>query len=83
MSKSPGVVLKSKFVMPSSSEYNNYVEYMDRDDVKKGINIDRDSNNMNDFQVYHSYINYMSDEEKEGSLFTNTIDELNLKQKKN
>ncbi|GLY11964.1 MobP2 family relaxase [Pseudobacillus badius] len=82
MSRSPGVVLKSKFVMPSASEYNNYVEYMDRDDVKREVQVNRHSQAVNDFQVYHSYINYMGDEEKQGSLFTSDIDELNSKQKR-
>ena len=82
MSRSPGVVLKSKFVMPSASAYNNYVEYMDRDDVKREVQVNRHSQAVNDFQVYHSYINYMGDEEKQGSLFTSDIDELNSKQKR-
>ncbi|MBS4203654.1 MobP2 family relaxase [Lederbergia citrea] len=61
----PGVVLKSKFVMPGSAEYKKYVDY-----------IDRDTKQLNDFRVFHSYMDYMEDDEKQGSLFTNEADQL-------
>ncbi|MFD1707547.1 MobP2 family relaxase [Siminovitchia sediminis] len=77
----PAVVLKSKFVMPSSAEYKKYVDYIDREDVKKVLKVDRDSKQLNDFQVFHSYMNYMGDDEKQGSLFTNDADQLDENKK--
>lgn len=81
MSGSPGVVLKSKFVMPGSKDFEDYVEYIDRDDVKRKVAINRSSLKSNDFQVFHSYMEYMGDEEKEGSLFTISKDELTDEEK--
>lgn len=77
----PGVVLKSKFIMPGTNEFKKYVEYIDRDDAKLEVNVNRESKNLTDFELFHSYVNYMGDEKKEGSLFTEDIDELNFKQK--
>lgn len=77
----PAVVLKSKFVMPSSAEYKKYVDYIDREDVKKVLKMDRASKQLNDFQVFHSYMDYMGDDEKQGSLFTNDADQLDEKEK--
>lgn len=77
----PAVVLKSKFVMPSSDEYKEYVNYIDRDDVKMEVNVNLDSKDLTDFHVFHSYMDYIGDDKKQGSLFTNEVDELNKKQK--
>lgn len=81
MSGSPGVVLKSKFVMSDSKDFEDYVEYIDRDDVKRKVAINRSSEKSNDFQVFHSYMEYMGDEEKEGALFTISKDELTDEEK--
>lgn len=80
-SSRPGVVLKSKFIMPGTNEFKKYVEYIDRDDAKLEVNVNRESKNLTDFELFHSYVDYMGDEKKEGSLFTEDIDELNFKQK--
>lgn len=77
----PGVVLKSKFIMPGTNEFKKYVEYIDRDDAKLEVNVNRESKNLTDFELFHAYVDYMGDEKKEGSLFTEDIDELNFKQK--
>ncbi len=34
MNSSPGVVLKSRFVMQSSDEYHDFISYIDRDATK-------------------------------------------------
>ena len=81
LTTTPAVVLKSKFVMPSSDEYKEYVNYIDRDDVKMEVNVNLDSKDLTDFHVFHSYMDYIGDDKKQGSLFTNEVDELNKKQK--
>lgn len=58
--------------MPSSREYTDYVSYIDREDAK--INLDVESEK--EFSVYHSYMDYMGDELKQGALFTNEQDNL-------
>ncbi|WP_229386599.1 hypothetical protein [Lysinibacillus sphaericus] len=49
---SPGVVLKSRFVMPSSDEYKDFINYIDRDDAKVTENIIVDENDS--FSVFIS-----------------------------
>ncbi len=34
----PGVVLKSRFVLSDKSDFDNYVEYIDREEAKKKSN---------------------------------------------
>lgn len=80
---SPAVVLKSKFILPTSKEYTEYVNYIDRDDAKVNVNIDRDSSNATDFSLFHSFMDYMDDEEKHGELFTDTKDTLSDNEKGN
>ena len=79
MGSTPGIVLKSKFVMPSSKGFNDYVSYIDRDDakVKQEIVVSRDANATEDFSVFHSYLDYMGDDEKQGALFTRDKNQLN------
>lgn len=72
----PAVVLKSKFVMPSSKEYQDYVSYIDRKDAKRDVEIDLDSKKTNDFFIFHSYMDYMDDDKKYGALFTDDKDVL-------
>jgi len=33
-SVTPGVVLKTKFVLPNSDAFQNYIEYVDREEAK-------------------------------------------------
>ncbi len=76
---SPGVVLKSRFVMPSSDEYKDFINYIDRDDAKVTENIIVDENDS--FSVFYQYMDYMGDENKQGALFTCTEDFVNVEQK--
>ncbi|MDY0407197.1 MobP2 family relaxase [Virgibacillus sp. 179-BFC.A HS] len=78
---SPAVVLRSKFVTPQSSAFNNYINYMDREDAKKHVKINNSSNKENDFDVFYNFIDYMDDDEKQGELFTSSKDELDDKEK--
>lgn len=78
---SPAVILKSKFIMPNVKEYKDYVEYIDRDDAKKEVVVDRDSEDLTDFKMFHHFMEYMGDEEKDGQLFTENNDELTNEQK--
>lgn len=79
----PAVVLKSKFVVPESQEFRDYVDYLDRDSakVKQVVSFDHESDEMENFKVFHSFMDYMGDEEKEGDLFTDTKDSLNENEK--
>lgn len=77
----PGIVLKTKFVLPHSKEYEGYVKYIDRDEAKLNIELGK-SGKAHDFAVFHSYMDYMGDEEKEGHLFTATHNQLTDAQKK-
>ncbi|OES43361.1 MobP2 family relaxase [Domibacillus iocasae] len=67
----PAVVIKSKFILSSGSKsnFNNYLNYMDRK---------KTHSNENDFQNYQDY---MSNEEKSTGLFTSSNDELNAEEK--
>ncbi|NBJ68928.1 hypothetical protein D1839_05490 [Roseburia sp. 1XD42-34] len=78
----PGIVLVSKFVMADSKEYQDYINYIDRDEakVKQQLNFKRDHED--DFQILHHYMEYMGDEEKQGELFTQHHNKLDDKQKK-
>ena len=78
---SPAVVLRSKFVTPSSSVFNNYINYMDREDAKQHMRIDASFDKENDFDVFYNFMDYMDDEEKQGELFTSSKDGLNDKEK--
>lgn len=73
---SPAIVLRSKFVMPSSKEYSDYVSYIDREDAKRKIEVAGGAKEENNFAVYHSFIDYVGDEEKKGELFTSSKDSI-------
>ncbi|MFY2307155.1 MobP2 family relaxase [Lysinibacillus fusiformis] len=79
MNSSPGVVLKSQFVMPSSDEYQDFINYIDRDAAKVNENIIFDENDS--FSVFYQYMDYMGDENKQGALFSSTEDIINAEQK--
>lgn len=76
MSNSPFVVMKSKFIKSNSGkganfDYNNFLNYMDRDNTKKQIN------------EYSNYQNYMeNDNEETSGLFSNNDDFLTEEKKK-
>jgi len=74
---SPAVVLRSKFVTPQSSVFNNYINYMDREDAKQNVEINNASDHENEFDVFYQFMDYMDDEAKQGELFTADQDYLN------
>lgn len=78
---SPAVVLRSKFVTPRSSTFNDYINYMDRVDAKQHVKMDTSSDKENDFDVFYHFMDYMDDDEKQGELFTSSKDRLNDKEK--
>ena len=78
---SPAVVLRSKFVTPESSTFNDYINYMDREDAKQQMKMDVSSDQENDFDVFYNFMDYMDDDEKQGELFTSSKDRLNDKEK--
>lgn len=84
MTQTPGVVLKSKFVLPGNSGYKNYIKYINRDEatVKETIIMDESNSDEPMFEVYYSYMSYMGDEKKDGYLFTDKQDKLNEEEKK-
>ncbi|MYL22023.1 hypothetical protein GLW04_19295 [Halobacillus litoralis] len=57
------VIIKSRFIKGNQKRFNDYVNYMDRDEAKDPT----------DFSMYN---NYMSDERKATSLFTSENSEL-------
>src|SRR5699024_7461022 len=77
MSDTPSVIIKSKFIAPkkskgksASTDYNNFLNYMDRDNTKKDIN------------GYSNYQEYMErNNEKSSGLFSNNKDHLTEKEK--
>ncbi|MFG3432790.1 MobP2 family relaxase [Lysinibacillus fusiformis] len=79
MNSSPGVVLKSRFVMPSSDEYQDFISYIDRDAAKVNEKIIVDENDS--FSIFYQYMDYMGDEKKQGALFSSTEDIINAEQK--
>lgn len=81
MLMTPGIVLKSKFVMPGTSEYKQYVNYINRDEAKYNCKLELNEKN-DSFSLYYSYMDYMGDEEKQGMLFTQTDDLLSPADKK-
>src|SRR5699024_1474374 len=64
----PAIILKSKYIVPSSKEYKNYINYINRDNAKLNLDINVQDND-NSFKVFHSYMDYMNDDEKQGQLF--------------
>lgn len=77
----PAVVLKSKFVVSNDKAFNDYINYIDRDGAKQVIDYTHDFNNQNDFTLFHSFMDYMGNEEKEGELFNKDANSLDKKEK--
>lgn len=78
---SPAVVLRSKFVTPQSRTFNDYINYMDREDAKQHVKIGASTDKEKDFDVFYNFTDYMDDDEKQGELFTSTRDKLDDKEK--
>ncbi|RFB20672.1 hypothetical protein DZB87_26290 [Bacillus sp. ALD] len=73
-SVTPGVVLKTKFVTSDKKAFQEYVEYVDRDDAKK----DQEAHE----KLFSLYQDYMNNPDKTSSLFTEHSDQLNEDEKK-
>ncbi|MDW4511818.1 MobP2 family relaxase [Priestia megaterium] len=65
----PGVVLKTKFVTSDKKAFQDYVDYVDRDDAKK----DQEANE----KLFTLYQDYMDNPDKTSSLFTEKSNQLN------
>lgn len=58
MKTTPAIVIKTRFILPNTSNFQNYINYIDRANVKSKVN---------DFKLYQDY---MDDDNKTTSLFT-------------
>lgn len=70
----PGVVLKTKFVTSDKKAFQDYVDYVDRDDAKK----DQEAHE----KLFTLYQDYMDNPDKTSSLFTQQSHQLNDEEKK-
>ncbi|MBN7453257.1 hypothetical protein I3U53_24765, partial [Mycobacteroides abscessus subsp. abscessus] len=74
MRETPGVVIKSKFKVPSkkkkSRRYTTYLDYINRPDAK---------DSPDQFETYHDY---MEDETKSSGLFTREDDRLDQEKRR-
>ncbi|PFS39557.1 hypothetical protein COK65_21115, partial [Bacillus thuringiensis] len=52
----PGVVLKTKFVLPSSDAFQNYIDYVDREEAKSEVKLNP--------KMFETYQDYMGNSEK-------------------
>src|SRR5699024_1238191 len=73
--------IRSIFVTPRTSVYNERINNIDREDEKQLVNKEVSSNQENDFDVFYHFMHYMDDGEKQGELFTSSKDSLNDKEK--
>lgn len=78
------MVLKSKFVVANDKDFDEYVDYIDRDatKVKQHIRYEHDPDSQNEFEVFHFFMDYMEDEKKGGELFTSEKNYLTQSDKK-
>jgi hypothetical protein len=74
-SVTPGVVLKTKFVTSNLKAYQEYVDYVDREDAKKEYGAHE--------KLFTLYQDYLANPDKTSSLFTDQSDGLNEEEKKN
>lgn len=74
-SVTPGVVLKTKFATSNLKAYQEYVDYVDREDAKKEYGAHE--------KLFTLYQDYLSNPDKTSSLFTDQSDGLNEEEKKN
>ncbi|MBD8847987.1 MobP2 family relaxase [Priestia megaterium] len=70
----PGVVLKTKFVTSDKKAFQDYVDYVDRDDAKK----EQEAHE----KLFTLYQDYMDNPDKTSSLFTEQSNQLNDEEKK-
>lgn len=70
----PGVVTVSKFVIADGESFQDYVEYIDREEAKKEGQAHK--------RMFSLYQDYMGDSEKTSALFTEQSNSLNKKEKK-
>ncbi|MGX5523779.1 MobP2 family relaxase [Bacillus toyonensis] len=73
-SSTPGVVLKTKFVLPSSDAFQNYIEYVDREEAKSEVKLNP--------KMFKTYQEYMGNPEKTSALFTEHSNRLSESEKK-
>ncbi|XMA23614.1 relaxase MobL (plasmid) [Bacillus bombysepticus] len=73
-SVTPGVVLKTKFVLPGSKAFQNYVEYVDREEAKSEVKLNP--------KMFEMYQDYMGNSEKTSALFTDHANCLTESEKK-
>ncbi|PEA36878.1 hypothetical protein COE67_07810 [Priestia megaterium] len=73
-SVTPGVVLKTKFATSNLKAYQEYVDYVDREDAKKEYGAHE--------KLFTLYQDYLSNPDKTSSLFTDLSDGLNEQEKK-
>jgi hypothetical protein len=74
-SVTPGVVLKTKFATSNLKAYQEYVDYVDREDAKKEYGAHE--------KLFTLYQDYLTNPDKTSSLFTDQSDGLNKEEKKN
>ncbi|WP_061860157.1 MobP2 family relaxase [Priestia megaterium] len=74
-SVTPGVVLKTKFATSNLKAFQNYVDYVDREDSKKEYGAHE--------KLFTLYQDYLANPDKTSSLFTDQSDGLNEEEKKN
>ncbi|PFK69346.1 hypothetical protein COJ21_22395 [Priestia megaterium] len=74
-SVTPGVVLKTKFATSNLKAYQEYVDYVDREDAKKEYGAHE--------KLFTLYQDYLSNPDKTSALFTDQSDGLNEEEKKN
>ncbi|MGG3158868.1 MobP2 family relaxase [Priestia megaterium] len=70
----PGVVLKTKFVTSDKKAFQDYVDYVDRDEAKKEQEVHE--------KLFTLYQDYMDNPDKTSSLFTQQSNHLNNVEKK-
>ena len=70
----PGVVLKTKFVTSDKKAFQDYVDYVDRDEAKKEQEVHE--------KLFTLYQDYMDNPDKTSSLFTQQSNHLNDVEKK-
>ncbi len=73
-SVTPGVVLKTKFVLPSSDAFQNYIDYVDREEAKSEVKLNP--------KMFETYQDYMGNSEKTSALFTEHANRLTESEKK-
>ncbi|MED1630725.1 MobP2 family relaxase [Bacillus mycoides] len=73
-STTPGVVLKTKFVLPGSDAFQNYIEYVDREEAKSEVKLN--------LKMFETYQDYMGNPEKTSALFTEHSNRLTESEKK-